>query len=117
MIIEITTHGTNLRRRRERFLVKTPDQKDVEIDAEKVEAIIINANAMISTAAIKLCVERQVQMVVASWSGQPIARMWSSKPGRQTQIRRQQYFNYTTPFAFETTKNYWLKNSASRKNF
>ena len=117
LIIEITTHGTNLRRRRERFLVKTPDQKDVEIDAEKVEAIIINANAMISTAAIKLCVERQVQMVVASWSGQPIARMWSSKPGRQTQIRRQQYFNYTTPFAFEITKKLLVEKLRKQKKF
>lgn len=117
LIVEITTHGASLRRKRERFIVRIPDQKDVEVDAEKVEAVIITSNTMISTAAIRLCIERQIQMVVASWTGKPIARMWSSKPGRQTQIRRQQYLNYNTLFAFQITKKLLVEKLTRQKKF
>ncbi len=117
MIVEITTHGASLRRKRERFIVNIPDQKAVEVDAEKVEAVIITSNAMISTAAIRLCIERQIQMVIASWTGKPVARMWSSKPGRQTQIRRQQYLNHDTLFAFQITRDLLVEKLKRQKKF
>lgn len=117
MIIDITTHGASLHRKRERFIVKIPDQKDEEVAAEMVEAILITSNAMISTAAVRLCIERHIQLVVASWSGKPIARMWASSPGRQTQIRRQQYMNLDTVFAFDTTKKLLLEKLSKQKRF
>ena len=117
MIIEITSHGSSLRKRRERFLIRTVDEKDVEIPAEKVSVIMISANAMISTAAIRLCIERQIQLVMTSWSGRPFARLWSSSPGRQTQIRRQQYLNVDTVFAFEITKKILLQKISRQKRF
>lgn len=104
MIIELTTHGSSIHRRRERFVIKTPDQKDAEIPAEKTDTILVSSNAMISTSAIRLCIERQIQLVITSWSGKPLARIWSSALGRQTQIRRQQYLNADTKFAFSLTK-------------
>ena len=115
MIIEISTHGCNIRRKRERFVIKMPEQKDTEIPAEKVTAILVSSNAMISTAAIKLCIERQIQFVITSWYGKPIARMWSSTPGRQTQIRRQQYLNYETIFAYTTTKEILIQKLSKQK--
>jgi len=117
MIIEIATHGSSLHRRRERFIIRTPEQKDAEIPAEKVDAILIASNAIISTAAIKLCVERQIQLVMTSWYGNPIARMWTSSPGRQTQIRRQQYMNVDTHFAFKTTQSILLEKIIKQKKF
>lgn len=117
MIVDITTHGASLHRKRERFVVKVPDQNDEEIAAEMVDAILVTANAMISTAAIRLCVERHIQLVVASWSGKPLARMWASTPGRQTQIRRQQYLNLDTVFAFDITKSLLLEKLSKQKRF
>ncbi len=117
MIIEIATHGSSIKRRRERFLIRIPDQKDSEISAEKVSAILISANAMISTSAVKLCIERHIQLVITGWSGKPIARMWTSSPGRQTQIRRQQYLNYDTQFAFETIKQILIEKLGRQKRF
>ncbi len=117
MIIDITTHGASLRRKRERFIIKIPDQNDEEIAAEMVDAILITANAMISTAAIRLCIERHIQLVVASQSGKPLARMWASSPGRQTQIRRQQYLNLDTLFAFDITKKLLLEKLSKQKRF
>ena len=106
-----------MRRRRERFIVRVPDQKDEEISAEIVDAIIITSNAMISTAAIRLCVERHIQLMIASWSGKSLARLWASSPGRQTQIRRQQYLNLDTMFAYDTTKKLLLAKLLKQKRF
>lgn len=117
MIIEIATHGASLRRKRERFVIKNPEQQDVEIPAEKTTAILVSANAMISTAAMKLCIERQIQLVITSWYGKPVARMWSSSPGRQTQIRRQQYLNRDTNFAFEISKKIILEKISNQKKY
>ncbi len=117
MIIDISTHGSSLHRKRERFVVKVPDQKDEEVAAEMVDAIMVTANVMISTAAMRLCTERHIQLVVASWSGQPLARMWTSRPGRQTQIRRQQYMNLDTEFAFDATKRLLLDKLSKQKRF
>lgn len=117
MIIDITTHGASLHRKRERFIVKVPDQKDEEVAAEMVDAILITSNAMVSTAAMRLCIERHIQLVISSWSGRPLARIWASSPGRQTQIRRQQYLNTDTEFAFDTTRKLLLEKLSKQKRF
>lgn len=110
MIVELSTHGSSLRRRGERFLVGTKNMatgetKKEEVSAELVESIIVSANAMISTSAVKLCMERQIQLVMADWVGRPFARMWASTPGRQTQIRRAQYAALDSPVGNEITRD------------
>lgn len=99
MIIEISTHGSALKRNHDSFLIQNSDGK-TEIPAEKVDAIIISSNSLISTQAIKLCLEKQIQLVLTEYSGKPIARLWSSTPGKTTQIRRNQYLNADTNIAF-----------------
>ena len=115
MIIEVSTHGSGIHRRRERFLIKMPEQKDQEIPSEKVEAILVSANASITTQAMQLCVERQIQLVLTSYTGYPICRMWSSSFGRQTQIRRQQYLNENTVFAFNLIKKILLEKLSKQR--
>lgn len=105
MIVEITTHGSAIRRKKDQFLIETKtkdsEKQSTEIPAEKVDAILVTANAMLSTQAVKLCMEKQIQIVLASPGGWPYARMWASTPGRATEIRRSQYANYETVMASE----------------
>jgi CRISPR-associated protein Cas1 len=121
MIIEVTTHGSRIRRRRERFLIEQKPvegkkKKYEEIPAEKVDSIIVTANAMISTQAVKLCIEKQIQLVLANYSGMPFARMWTSTPGRATEIRRKQYMNHNTNIAFDICKDIVLEKLKGQKN-
>lgn len=103
MIVEISTHGSTLKRDHDCFLIQSKDEK-TEIPAEKVDAIIITSNALVSTQAIKLCLEKQIQLVISEWSGKPVARMWVSTPGKATEIRRNQYLNLETQIGFDICK-------------
>lgn len=119
MIVELSTHGSAIRRRRDRFIIEIKmldGKKDqTEIPAEKVDAIIITANAMISTQAVKLCIEKQIQMVLSSYGGRPYARMWASTPGKATEIRRKQYLNSDTEMSREISKDIVLEKLKGQK--
>ena len=103
MLLEICEHGSVLKRSHDCFIVKTP-REQMEFPAEKIEAIIVTANAMVSTQAVALCLEKEIQLVFADWSGRPFGRFWASAPGRATQIRRGQYLNQDSQLAFEISK-------------
>ena len=121
MIIEISTHGSHLRRSHDRFVITTPladgTKEKTEIPAEKTDAILITSNAMLSTSAVKLCMEKQIQLVLANWNGQPFARMWSSTPGRATSIRRKQYLNLEGDLSFKICTNLVLDKITEQKKF
>ena len=116
MIIEINTHGSAIKRNHDSFIIHTKDEK-TEIPAEKVDAVIITANALISTQAVRLCIEKQIQMVISSWSGKPIARLWSSTQGKSTQLRRNQYLNQDTVIGFDISVMILEKKLREQKTF
>ncbi len=103
MLLEICEHGSVLKRSHDCFIVRTPKEQ-LEFPAEKIEAIIITANAMVSTQAVALCLEKEIQLVLANWSGRPFGRFWASTPGRATEIRRKQYLNQDSQLAFQISK-------------
>ena len=73
MIVEVASHGAVIKRDHDLFIV-IGDQGKKEIPAEKVDCIIVSSNALISTQAIKLCIEKQIQLVLSEYSGKPFAR-------------------------------------------
>jgi CRISPR-associated protein Cas1 len=95
MILELSSHGSVLKRQNDLFVVKNNDGRS-EIPAEKIDAIIVSANILISSQAIKLCIEKKIQLVVADWAGRPVARLWVSTAGKSTELRRGQYANQDT---------------------
>ena len=96
MILEVSTHGSTIKRDHDSFVIRTKDGT-TDIPAEKVDSIIVTANALVSTPAMKLAMEKQIQMVFAGWSGKPFGRVWASSPGRAASLRRWQYLNQDTP--------------------
>ncbi|MGI0056587.1 MAG: CRISPR-associated endonuclease Cas1, partial [Nitrosarchaeum sp.] len=116
MIIEISTHGSTLKRNHDSFVIQNKEEKS-EIPAEKVDAIIISSNSLISTQAVRLCIEKQIQLVISTWSGKPIARMWSSSPGKSTELRRNQYLNQDTVIGYEISLNILTKKLRGQKQF
>lgn len=89
MQLVINTRESYLRKNGNCFLVKT-DDKVFEVSANKVESIFITTSAYISTDAIKFAVEKNIDIVFLDFYGNPYVRVWHSKLGSTTLIRRRQ---------------------------
>jgi CRISPR-associated protein Cas1 len=89
MDLILTTFGTYLHRQGELFLVKVKEQKQ-EISSRKVRSIVITTGASLSTDAIQLAIEKNIDIVFLDQVGQPYGRIWHGRPGSTTAIRREQ---------------------------
>lgn len=89
MDLILTTFGTYLHRQGEMFLIKVKEQKQ-EVSSRKVRSIVITTGASLSTDAIQLAVEKNIDIVFLDQVGQPYGRVWHGRPGSTTAIRREQ---------------------------
>lgn len=89
MDLILTTFGTYLHRQGEMFVINIKDQKQ-EVSARKVRSILITTGASLSTDAIQLAVEKNIDIVFLDTFGQPYGRVWHGRPGSTTAIRREQ---------------------------
>ena len=103
MIIEVAKHGTTISRDHESIKLRNKEES-IEIPIEKIDAILITANIFLSSQVIKLCNERQIQLVFANYAGIPYARIWNSSFGKTVYIRRKQYQNQDTDFALNFSR-------------
>jgi len=116
MLIEITQHGTSILRDHESVKIKTKEDM-TEIPIEKIDAILISCNCTISSQAIKLCLERNIQIVFSDWSGKPYARVWNSSFGKTAVLRRKQYLLQESNLANELCKEIVLKKLQKQRRF
>jgi len=89
MQLVINTYGAYLRKSGNCFLVRR-DEKSFEIAAGKVNSILITTAAYITTDAIKLAVDNNIDIVFLDAHGDPYGRVWHPKLGSTTLIRRRQ---------------------------
>ncbi len=89
MQLVINTFGANLRKQGERFLIRAGD-KELTVSAHKVESILITTGASLSTDAVRLASEHNVDLVFLGPEGDPYARVWQTRMGSTAVIRRRQ---------------------------
>ena len=89
MDLILTTFGTYLHRQGEMFVINIKEQKQ-EVSSRKVRSILITTGASLSTDAIQLAVEKNIDIVFLDKFGQPYGRVWHGRPGSTTAIRREQ---------------------------
>lgn len=89
MQLIINTPGSYLRVKEGNFFVKNED-KFLEVSAKKVQSIMITTNAYLSTDAIKLAMDNNIDVIFLDDFGDPFGRVWHSKLGSTTAIRRRQ---------------------------
>lgn len=95
MQLIINTYGSYLRKSGDCFLVRcTPEgeteEKVFEVSAKKVSSIMITTSAYISTDAIKFAMDNNIDIIFLDQFGGPYGRVWHSKLGSTTLIRRRQ---------------------------
>ncbi|KEZ87481.1 CRISPR-associated protein Cas1 [Clostridium sulfidigenes] len=89
MELVINSRGAHISKVDERFQV-TIDGVKQEFSSKKVEKILITTSALVTTDALKLAIENNIDVVFLEYSGKPFARVWHSKLGSITTIRRHQ---------------------------
>ena len=114
MQLVINTYGSYLRRNGECFLVKcTPEgesrEKVFEVSSRKVGSIMITTSAYISTDAVKLAVDDNIDLIFLDKFGDPYARVWHSKLGSTVLIRRRQLEIAETEKGFELAKEWIIR--------
>lgn len=96
MQLFIDTYGTYVHVKDEMFEVRIPDAdnnkeyKKHHFAAKKVTCILMPKAAALSTDAIILALKYNVDIVFVDYNGHPIGRVWHSKLGSTTRIRKAQ---------------------------
>lgn len=109
MELVLNTFGTSLSRDNEGFIILSKDGKQ-RIPSEGIASIQIGRGAQITSDAVLLAIEREIEVLFMDKSGQPLGRIWSPKYGSVSLIRKGQL-----SFTFSKEAVSWIKDVISRK--
>lgn len=87
MQLFLNTYGTFLQKKDGMFQIKIDETKKI-ISPKKISSIVISNSATISTDAIQLALDNNIDIVFLDNFGNPIGRVWFPKLGSTTYIRR-----------------------------
>lgn len=110
MQIHLNTYGTYLHIKDQLFEIKVKKDQKVEkhqVAAHKVKSIWVGEGIAISSEAVKLAIKNNIDIVFLEYNGQPIGRVWHSKLGSTTLIRKRQLECSLSSTALVHTKS-WL---------
>jgi len=103
MELILSTYGTSLNRDNEGFVIHTEDGRQ-RLPAEGITSIQISRGAQITSDAVLLAIEREIEVLFTDKSGNPVGRIWSPKYGSISTIRKGQ-LNFT----FSARSVEWIK--------
>lgn len=109
MELVLNTFGTALNRDNEGFVIATSEGKQ-RIPAEGITSIQIGKGAQITSDAVMLAVEREIEVLFMDRSGNVIGRIWSPKYGSVSSIRKGQL-----NFSLSHEAIVWIKNVIRQK--
>ncbi len=89
MQLVINTFGASIKRKSDRFVVRAGANR-LTASAHKVRTILVTTSVYLSTDAIVLAIEHNIDFVFLDKFGQPVARVWPPRMGSTAAIRRRQ---------------------------
>lgn len=109
MELVLNTFGTSLNRDNEAFVITHKDGRQ-RIPVVGIKSIQISRGAQITSDAVMLAIENEIEILFMDKSGNPIGRVWSPKYGSISTIRKGQ-LNFT----FSKDALIWIKDIISKK--
>ena len=109
MELVINTFGTSLNRENEGFVV-TKDGEKQRIPADGITSILISRGAQITSDAVLLAIEKEIEIIFTSKDGSPMGRVWSPKYGSISSVRKGQI-----NFSFSHDAVDWIKEVVRKK--
>ncbi len=121
MQLHINTYGTYIHVKDELFEIRRKNDKgEVEkkqYSANKVTHILLTTGTSLSTDAVKLAMKFNVDIVFAEQDGSPIGRVWHSKLGSTTKIRKSQLEASLNATGVKWTKEWLMAKLDNQLNF
>ncbi len=109
MELVLNTFGTSLNRDNEGFVISHKDGRQ-RIPVEGIKSIQISRGAQITSDAVMLAIENEIEVLFMDRSGMPVGRIWSPKYGSVSTIRKGQ-LNFT----FSKEALAWVKEIIRQK--
>lgn len=109
MELVINTFGTSLNRDNEAFVITYKEGRQ-RIPPEGITSIQISRGAQITSDAVMLAIEREIEVLFMDRGGQPVGRIWSPKYGSVSTIRKGQ-----VNFSFSHDAVEWIKQVIVKK--
>ncbi len=109
MELVLNTFGTSLNRDNQGFVITTAEGRQ-RIPAEGITSIQVSRGAQITSDAVMLAVEREIEVLFMDRSGNVIGRIWSPRYGSVSTIRKGQL-----NFSFSHEAIDWIKGVICQK--
>ncbi len=109
MDLILNTFGTSLSRDNQAFVINHKDGKQ-RLPVQALKSIQISKGAQITSDAVLLAIENEIEILFLNNSGDPIGRVWSNKYGSISNIRKGQ-----VNFSFSTDAIDWIKSILIQK--
>jgi len=109
MQLILDSYGVTLRKDHNSFVVQTKEGEK-QFPASIIDSIQVSKGARISSDAVLLAIEHEIDMIFVDGNGQPRGRVWSHKFGSISTIRRAQ-----VEFLFSQESVQWVKNLITTK--
>lgn len=93
MQIHLNSYGTYLHVHESMFEIRKREDgivKKTQLAAHKVKSIWVSDGVALSANAVKLAMQNNIDIVFLEYNGQPYGRVWHSKLGSTTRIRKEQ---------------------------
>lgn len=94
MQIYLNTYGTYLHVKDDMFEIKIPgngsEPTKQHIAAHKISSIVMSTSGALSTDAVMLALKNNIDIIFTKPDGHPMGRIWHSKLGSTTKIRKAQ---------------------------
>ena len=102
----INTYGTYLKKKDDCFQLKNEDNV-IDVSPKKIKSIVISTGCFLSSDALKLAVENNIDVIFLDEFGNPFGRVWHCKPSSTNLIRRKQLEISSSEEGFQMAKE-WI---------
>ncbi|MDD2651140.1 MAG: CRISPR-associated endonuclease Cas1 [Candidatus Cloacimonetes bacterium] len=116
MELYIMNYGAYLRKKGKLFEVKIDEIKK-QFSPEKISSIILTNAATITTDAIQMAMQYNIDIIFLDDFGDPYGRVWYPKLGSTTYIRRKQLEIYTQGEGLNFVKKWINRKCINQQNF
>lgn len=94
MQLNLNTKGTYLHVKDDMFEIKIrKENSEIEkfhYSSKKIKSIVLSLGISLSSDAVKLAVKNNIDIIFSDYDGFPLGRVWHSKLGSTTKIRKYQ---------------------------